>query len=160
MIKRVIVGLFLFSSLAVAQSSYDTTAPGYRSYSSFGFNASSVSGLGLSYRKHLPGPSLIQITGGVISGGGSTFTSLGFAYQYQLSKKDNFRYYIATGAGLYTSGSTRTVIGIGIGIEVPGIGTTIFESVTVGGELYYPALYLGTNPAINFGGSIYLYYNF
>jgi len=160
MVKRVFVGLFLLTSIANAQSKYDSSSPGYRGYSSFGFNASLVSGVGLSYRNHLQGPSLIQFTAGVLSGGGSTFTSFGFAYQYQLSKKDNFRYYIATGAGLYTSGSSRTVIGFGIGLEVPGIGTTIFESVTAGGELYYPAFYLGTNPSVGVGGSIYIYYNY
>ena len=158
--RRLIGCLLILSSFASAQSVSDTTEPGYRSYSSFGFNASLVSGVGLSYRNHLQGPSLIQFTAGVLSGGGSTFTSFGFAYQYQLSKKDNFRYYIATGAGLYTSGSSRTVIGFGIGLEVPGIGTTIFESVTAGGELYYPAFYLGTNPSVGVGGSIYIYYNY
>jgi hypothetical protein len=160
MTKRVMVCLFLLSSISIAQSSYDSTAPGYRKYSSFGFNASLVSGVGLSYRSHLQGPSLVQFTAGVLSGGGSTFSSLGFAYQYQLSRKDNFRYYIATGAGLYTSGTSRTVIGFGIGLEVPGIGTTIFESVTAGGELYYPAFYLGPNPSVGVGGSLYIYFNF
>ena len=160
--KQWLACFLLLSSFAFAQSVPDTSAPGYRSYSSFGFSASSVSGLGLSYRKHFPGPGLIQITGGLISGGGTTATSLGLAYQYQLSKKDSFRYYIATGGGFYTSSghSTTTVLGLGIGLEVPGIGSTIFESVTAGGELYYPAFYLGPDPSISFGGSIYIYYNF
>jgi hypothetical protein len=162
MFRRTLGCLFLVSSIAIAQPLPDSTEPGYRPYSSFGFSASSVSGLGLSYRKHFPGPGLIQFTGGVISGNGTTASSFGVAYQYQLSKKDNFRYYIASGVGVYSSSNTNpsTVLGLGIGIEVPGLGSTIFESVTAGGELYYPTFYLGSHPSITFGGSIYVFYNF
>lgn len=154
------VCLFLLSSVSVAQAVSDTTAPGYRSYTSIGFSASSVSGLGLSYRRHFDGPSLIQISGGIITSGGTTNSAIGFAYQYQLSKKDSFRYYVATGLGFYSSKTTGTVLGLGIGLEVPGIGSTIFESVTAGGELYYPAFYLGSGSTISFGGTLYIYYNF
>ena len=37
------------------------------------------------------------------------------------------------------------------------IGTD--EGVTIGGELFYPAVYLSTKNSVGLGGSIYIFYN-
>lgn len=158
---------FLFCVLVVffsasAQVTEDSTlVPGYHPYSSIGFNLSTVSGLGLSFRSHLANANQIQFTGGIVSSKGSTAYSFGFEFQYQLSKKDTFRYYVATGLGMY-SGSPKgtTAVGLGIGLELPIIGTTIYESVTGGVDLFYPVFYMGNESLVSFGGSLYIFYNF
>jgi hypothetical protein len=157
---RIILVLLWFtgSGLALGQ---DSITPGRRPYSSAGFNVSSVSGLGLSYRHHFDGPSLLQLTGGLISSESGTNSALGLEYQYELSKKETFRYYIAAGGGVYTASSSSTALGIGIGLELPILGDVIYESVTGGLAIFYPVSYTGDARAIvSFGGSLYFYYNF
>ena len=161
MFKKLFFCVLVAITSASAQVTNDSTlAPGYRPYSSIGFNLSSVSGLGLSYRNHLASPSQFQLTAGIVSSKSSTSYSVGFEYQYQLSKKDSFRYFIATGVGVYSGTTSTTAAGLGIGLELPIIGTTIYESVTAGADLFYPVLYSGNESLVSFGGSLYIFYNF
>ena len=162
MVKRLLLlTLFGFSG-SLAQSHSDTAfTAGSHSYSSVGFNASFVSGIGLSYRRHLPSPSLFQFTGGIVSSGGTTSSSFGLEYQYELSRRETFRYYIGFGFGLYSGSTTSTAAGLGIGLEVPLVGGTIFESVTGGFDLFYPVMYSGdSKTVVSVGASMYLFYNF
>lgn len=136
---------------------------GRQAFHSAGFNISVVSGVGLSYRHHFSGPGLVQFTGGLITSGSGSHTSLGVEYQHELSKKGHFRYYIGAGAGVYSSpGATATAAGIGIGLELPILGDSILESVTGGMSLFYPVAYSGQQDraSVGFGGSLYFYYNF
>ena len=160
MTRRVMVLIALFSTETFAQTMEDTTRSARRPYDSFGFNASFVSGIGISYRHHTDGPSLVQVTGSVFSSEGNLFYSAGLEFQIELSNNSGFRYYIPVAVGIYVPESkTTTVIGLGMGLEVPVIGPGIYEGVTVGGELFYPAIYLSTTNSVGLGGSIYIYYN-
>ena len=161
MTRRLIVLIVLFSTESFAQTVEDTTrAAARRPYHSFGFNASFVSGIGISYRNHTAGPSLFQVTGSVFSSEGSVFYSVGLEMQIELSSNPGFRYYIPIALGLYVPESkTTTVVGLGMGLEVPVIGPGIYEGVTIGGELFYPAVYLSTKNSVGLGGSIYIFYN-
>jgi hypothetical protein len=161
MVKNFLICILVGTTAVIAQPLPDSSfAVGSHPYSSIGFNASSVSGIGLSYRRHLQSPSLFQFTGGIVTSGGSTASSFGFEYQYELSRKETFRYYIGLGFGLYHGSTTGTATGLGIGLEVPIVGTTIFESVTGGFDLFYPVVYSGDNSVISLGASIYIFYNF
>jgi hypothetical protein len=161
MSKLLCLFIFLGTNLLLAYSPPDSTeATGPTHFNSIGFNASSVSGLGLSYRNKISAHDLFQLTGGVLDSDGRTDFSLGFEYQYQISKNPTFRYYLAVGAAVYSESQTTTIAGFGMGLEVPIVGKTIFEGVTTGGCLFYPAFNLTRDPRIGIGGSIYLFYNF
>jgi hypothetical protein len=155
----------LLSFPAFSQSNPDSiSAAARRSFSSVGFNVSSVSGMGLSYRYHMDSPGLIQFTGGLIVSDEATSSSFGFEAQYELSLSETFRYYLALGFGTYSGKTTTTTAaGFGMGLEVPIIGSGgIYESVTAGFDIFYPALYIETGKSniVTVGGSLYLFYSF
>lgn len=157
--------LFTLSSAAFSQSERDSVQlKSHRQYSSFGFNISSVSGMGLSFRQHLDSPGLIQFTGGFITADQVTSYSLGFEAQYELSLNETFRYYIGVGIGTYSGKvTTTTAMGFGMGLEVPIIGSGgIYQSVTAGFDIFYPSLYIetGRSDVVTVGGSLYLFYSF
>lgn len=160
--SRVLCFLFVaLTSASFAQTPPDTVGTDSPShFYSVGFNASSASGIGLSLRHKLSAYNLLQITGGLLRSSGRTDYSLGFEYQYQLSKKPTFRYYLSFGAGLYSDIQNTSVVGFGMGLELPMVGTTIFEGVTAGGCLFYPVFNPNRDPTIGVGGSIFLFYNF
>jgi len=163
-VQAVIVSCVL-SVAAFSQSSQDSAfTTTHQSFSSVGFNVSSVSGMGLSFRHHMNSPGLIQFTGGFLTSDQSTSYSLGFEFQYELSLKETFRYYVALGIGTYSgSDSKTTAMGFGMGLEVPIIGSgAIYESVTAGFDIFYPSLYMetGKTDVVTVGGSLYLFYNF
>lgn len=155
----------LLSVAAFSQSNRDSvSAASHRSFSSVGFNVSSVSGMGLSYRYHMDSPGLIQFTGGFITSDQTTSSSFGFEAQYELSLNETFRYYIALGFGTYSGKiTTTTAAGFGMGLEVPIIGSGgIYKSVTAGLDIFYPSLYIetGKSNVVTVGGSLYLFYSF
>jgi hypothetical protein len=144
---------FLLAGVSVlsAQTSLDSTQTAKSSrFSSIGFNVSSVSGMGLSYRNQLTTRSLFQVTGGVLTTDKRTSYSFGLEYQYQLSKSPSFRYYLAGAAGVYSDITTKEFAGFGLGLEIPIVGPTIF----------YPAFNLSGKTQIGIGASVYVYYNF
>ncbi|MEX2115390.1 MAG: hypothetical protein WEB37_00765 [Bacteroidota bacterium] len=162
---QVVIVSCALSGIVFSQPNRDSvfTIP-HQSYSSVGFNVSSVSGMGLSYRHHMNSPGLIQFTGGFLTSEGTTSSSLGFEAQYELSQRETFRYYIALGIGTYSGQtSTTTAMGFGMGLEVPIIGSgAIYESVTAGFDIFYPSLYMesGKTDVVTVGGSLYLFYSF
>ena len=154
-----------FFAVALSQSERDSVRmTSYQPYSSVGFNVSSVSGMGLSFRHHMDSPGLIQFTGGFITSDQTTSYSLGFEGQYELSLNETFRYYIALGIGRYSGKvSSTTAMGFGMGLEVPIIGSGgIYQSVTAGLDIFYPSLYIetGKTNVVTVGGSLYLFYSF
>jgi hypothetical protein len=154
---------FLLAGVSVlsAQTSLDSTQTAKSSrFSSIGFNVSSVSGMGLSYRNQLTTRSLFQVTGGVLTTDKRTSYSFGLEYQYQLSKSPSFRYYLAGAAGVYSDITTKEFAGFGLGLEIPIVGPTIFEGVTSGCCLFYPAFNLSGKTEIGIGASVYVFYNF
>lgn len=94
----------------------------------------------------------------------TTSYSLGFEAQFELSMNEAFRYYVALGIGTYSGKTTSTTaLGFGMGLEVPIIGTGgIYQSVTTGLDIFYPALYIETakSNVVTVGLSLYLFYSF
>jgi hypothetical protein len=134
----------------------------FQDYSSVGFNVSSISGIGLSFRRHFQNPFLIQATIGYISDGKSDFYSSGIELQYDISKRTDFRFYIAASVGLYgKSKKTYMTMGLGLGIEIPVFGGELIDNLHIGVNIFYPGGYFESSGTIvNIGGSAYLYYNF
>ncbi len=131
-------------------------------FRSFGFNTSSVSGLGLSYRYHKETNQLVQLTGGIISDGDMLNYTVGAELQIELSTRRDLRYYLAVGAGTYQSNNSGDfTAGFGVGFEVPLFGKEIKENMTAGLTLFYPALYKSTNNnLVTFGISAFFFYNY
>lgn len=156
--------VFLIQSAKSQMPQVDSTKQfNYIPFSSVGFNISSISAVGISYRKHFTNPTAIQITGGFISTSGNTSSAIGAEFQFEISKKSSLRYYVALGIGHYSfSSGQSTNMGLGIGIELPAFSETIFDNVTAGASIFYPAAYFtssGTN-VVTLGVSVFTYYNF
>jgi len=83
-----------------------------------------ASGIGLSFRHHLPVPASYQITGGIIKIDEKLSYSIGGEVQYDLIAAHAFRFFAAAGVGYYYSGKDRNEMeaparaGLGIGGEV------------------------------------------
>jgi hypothetical protein len=165
--KRLLTTLlvvFFIGSAKCQMPQVDSTKQfNYIPFSSVGFNISSISAVGISYRKHFANPTTIQITGGFISTTGNTSSAIGAEVQFEISKKSSLRYYVSLGIGHYSfSSGQSTNIGLGIGIELPAFSETIFDNVTGGVSIFYPAAYFassGTN-VVTLGVSLFTCYNF
>lgn len=133
-------------------------------YNAVGINVSTTSGLGLSYRYHNPGSSLIQVAGGMVSTGGNVGSSVGIEYQLDLSRRNDLRYYICAAAGLYHShGASDINAGIGVGFDYPLFGKELLENMSTGLTIFYPAYYSSRDSSrhsIFFGVSLNFFYNF
>lgn len=172
----ILASLLIMASSGIAGQGDSAEVYQWKKFNSFGFNASSVSGLGLSYRYHTAGPQLIMLSGGIVSSKDWVYASLGAEFQYEISEREDLRYYLAVAGGLYytkedvydyysNGTSTRTDtdfhLGIGVGFEYPFLGSTIFKNMTVGVTLYYPAIYVSdTGTEIAMGAGAYFFYNF
>jgi hypothetical protein len=168
--------LLVPASYGLAGQGDSTETYQWKKFSSFGFNASAISGLGLSYRYHTTGPQLVMLSGGIIASNDWVYASMGAEYQYEFSEREDLRYYIALAGGLYydreeieygstfgttVESSTDFHFGVGVGFDYPFLGSTIFKNMTVGLTLYYPAIYFtksGTDIAM--GAGAYFFYNF
>jgi hypothetical protein len=90
-----------------------------------GFAAGPVSGIGLSFRHHLPGSISYAIAGGIIKVDNTTAYAFGIEGQYDLVRNSTNRFYAAAGTGYYHSGngshndlSGPWRLGLGIGEEL------------------------------------------
>ncbi len=90
-----------------------------------GLWAGAATGLGLSFRHHLPSPFSYQITGGIVKVDDKLSYDVGGEAQFDLVRGSENRFFVAGGAGYYYSGRTSrndlegpTRIGIGIGGEM------------------------------------------
>ncbi|MGB9598969.1 MAG: hypothetical protein ACPL7I_00325 [Myxococcota bacterium] len=157
----------------------------YMKYNSFGLNASSHSGIGLSYRYHLPLPILFQITGGVASEGESFYYSVGGEVQRELSKSKDKRAFGSLAIGLYGErykendydatyytgmeppkrwkADNTISFAIGVGGEL-ALGNAVVDSLSLGCEIYPIGIYITDSEESNFhmfpGAALYLFYNF
>jgi len=143
--------------------------PLFFSYSSLGFLASTVSGVGLSYRYHTSTPWLFQITAGALSVSRAQIYDLGAEVQYELSHALSARFFLILGAGIYgsrevvedfpgtehTESSVRFHAGTGIGMEI-ALGDKILDALSLGISLFPLAYY---NQVFLPGISAYFYYN-
>ncbi len=101
----------------------------------FGLNANLATGLGFSFRHHLPLPLAYMVSGFAWKTGGGVFWDLGFQTELDLFVQEKTRFYGAAGFSyFYTDNSSDAVvhdtyngptrIGAGVGIEL-GMGSTI-----------------------------------
>lgn len=89
-----------------------------------GFAVGPATGLGLSFRHHLPSPFSYQIVGGIIKATDRLYYSVGAEVQYDLSRTPVMRFYAAGGMSYFYAGVSGNNemkgpgrVGAGIGIE-------------------------------------------
>ncbi len=89
-----------------------------------GFVGGPATGLGLSFRHHLPSPFSYQLIGGIIKATDRLYYSAGVEFQYDLSRTSVIRFYAAGGMSYFFSGVSGhndmvapTRAGIGLGAE-------------------------------------------
>jgi hypothetical protein len=111
-----------------------------------GLAGGAASGVGLSFRHHLPGSVSYQITGGIIKVDEKTSYAIGGEVQYDLVRAPASRFFVAGALGYYFSGRGKGNaiegpgrFGLGIGGEVP-----VFASLHVSGELLFTFFTDGT----------------
>jgi len=90
-----------------------------------GLAAGPMSGVGLSFRHHLPGALSYQIVGGIIKADQNLSYSYGVEVQYDLVRSVPSRFYVGGGGGYFYSGSTShndmdgpARLGLGVGGEI------------------------------------------
>ncbi len=111
-----------------------------------GFSAGFASGIGLSFRHHLPGKLVYQVVGGIIKSKDELKYSIGGELQFDLQRTAGSRFFIVGAAGYYYAGSNDTNgmeapgrIGLGIGGEIP-----LSDDLGLTGELLFTYLSDGT----------------
>lgn len=94
-----------------------------RSVYGLGFAAGYASGVGISFRSHLPSKSSVQGVFGIIKTSSTLYMSLGAEYQYDLVRGNQTRFFAVGSTGYFYRGSDRNEvngpfrIGAGIGAE-------------------------------------------
>ena len=95
-----------------------------RSVYGLGFSAGAVSGIGLSFRHHLPTALSYQIVGGIIKADTKLYYDLGTEIQFDLVRGERTRFFAGGGVGYFYSGESGTNnlsgpfrVGLGIGGE-------------------------------------------
>jgi len=95
-----------------------------------GVSVGPASGIGISFRDHLPSKMSFQIVGGIIKSGDKTSSSIGAEFQYDLVRASKTRLYFGPSAGYFYSGSGSNTyagpfrLGIGVGGEL-NVATTV-----------------------------------
>lgn len=155
--------LFIFST-ANAQDSLD--AKQKTQFSSIGFQASFVSGIGISFGLNELEKYRFRATAGIITSGDKTHYSFGLDYQFVLTKNDRFRVFIGPGFGSSgtsvrgsSESSARPRFGLGIGAEAPVTGTSVLDNISGGATVYYPTYFI-VSGEISFAGGVFISYNF
>jgi len=138
-------------------NSYSTAT----TYSSFGFQGSFVSGIGLTYGKMSANRTQMKGTGGIISSDGETIFATGFDLNYSISNQSTMRIFVGPSIGVY--GGSKELpkyrVGFGTGIEVPVKGNSFYQNISFGVVVYYPT-YFFLSQSISFAGSVFLVYNY
>ena len=153
-----ILSIILFVTTSVFAQ--DSTAQ-KRDYTSYGFQVSYVSGMGISYGRPINGRVRLRVTAGVLSTEDKTSFSFGGDVHYFLTKDTKYNIFI--GGSLGSSGSSvedpKPRIAYSTGIEVPVSGDRIFDNVSIGAVLYYPTYFM-LSKTISLMAGAFIYYNF
>jgi hypothetical protein len=119
-----ILSVFALSSSAQVTTSGLSNAKGLnQGVQGLGFAISAATGLGVSYRYHLPSKTSLQGVFGIIKTSDKLALSLGGEYQYDLVRGVDTRFFFIGGIGYYYNGSGKndiigpSRIGVGIGGE-------------------------------------------
>jgi hypothetical protein len=149
----------LWPKSVFGQDSLKTTEG--RKFTTIGFQISDVSGIGLSIGFNQENTYRLRFTGGFISKNNITYHSLGVEYGFDLTKNKPYRVFMGPGFAVRgeSDGDTHTNIGLGTGFESSWGGTTIFENMSAGVEIYYPTYYFLSN-TVWFDGGAFISYNF
>jgi len=89
-----------------------------------GISVGPASGVGISFRDHLPSKISFQIVGGIIKSGDKTSASIGAEFQYDLVRAKSTRLYVGPSTSYFYSGSGGNTfdgpfrLGIGVGGEL------------------------------------------
>jgi hypothetical protein len=123
----------------------------HQSVFGLGVFGGAATGLGLSFRHHLPSPFSYQVTGGIIKVDRQLSYDLGLEGQYDLVRGPASRFFVGGGAGYFYSGKTSRNeldspgrLGIGIGGELwmgagfHGTGELMFTIFSNGNVLPLP----------------------
>ena len=143
------IAVFFFSSTMTAQvvvSERGSETSMRTDVFGLGFVGGPATGLGLSFRHHLPSPFSYQIVGGIIKATDRLYYSVGTEFEYDLSRTSVIRFYAAAGLSYFYSGisshndmTAPTRMGIGIGAE-----TTAGRGFHVNGDLLFTYFSDGT----------------
>ncbi|MFA6469472.1 MAG: hypothetical protein WCW35_11285 [Bacteroidota bacterium] len=149
--------MVIFSMNVYAQ---DTSAA-VKTYNTFGFQFSLVSGTGISYGKILDGKIKLKGTGGFITSDDKTKYSFGFDVHYFLSKGDKFEVTLGPSLGFIggTNEDVKSRLALATSMEVPFNGDEHYNNLCGGIVLYYPTFYMKSGD-INVTAGIYIVYNF
>jgi hypothetical protein len=104
-----------------------------------GVSAGPVSGIGLSFRHHLPARFSYQVTGGIIKVDEKLSYALGAEAQFDFTRKESDRFYLVLAAGYYYTGKPDenelegpARAGLGVGAEL-----SLGGPLHVNGELLF-----------------------
>jgi len=113
------------ASAQVVSPDDDAVAPPRQNVFAMGLFAGPASGVGLSFRHHLPSPLSYQITGGIIKSDDHLSYSIGAELQYDIKRTGVTRFYAAAGTSYFFSGKPEfnemaapVRLGAGIGGEI------------------------------------------
>ena len=152
-----------FLTLVSVETMYsqDTTAI-YKNY--FGFSASRVSGVGLTFGSEPIKYITFQVTGGIFQTSSRGFFSYGLELQYNIHNTNSSRLYIGPAIGGFNNSyelGTKTenstsefVVGLAMGVAAPII--RVFDNrIRISGTFYYPAFYKDNSIGVGFAGTIH-----
>lgn len=142
-VRMALSALMLFTAVESGKTQVIPPKPSGRdlqeSVFGLGFSAGFASGIGLSFRHHLPGKLCYQIVGGIVKTKDKLMSSIGGELQYDLQRSASTRFFMVGAAGYYYSGteSVNTMeapfrAGLGIGGEIP-----LSEAMGLTGELLF-----------------------
>ena len=158
-LKNLLCSLFLALALPLTIASAQVIAPGpgasagfSRSVFGIGFFGGPATGLGLSFRHHLPSVLSYQITAGAISIESKLSYDFGVELQIDVFRSYSSRFYVGGGTSYFYSGNGNNTmngpvrLGLGVGIEYaasPGLhvmGDLFFTYFSDGTVLPLPQL--------------------
>lgn len=130
-VKSIFFLLVLLSILCSSQSFSQVSVQGNQKAENFGKNVYGLgisggpaSGVGISFRNHLPSKVSYQIVGGIIKSGEKTSASIGAEFQYDLVRATTTRLFFGPSTSYFYSGSGGNDFagpfrfGIGVGGEL------------------------------------------
>lgn len=159
--KLLLVIVVILSNYFTIYAQDSVTVVRQSHYSTIGFQASFVSGIGISFGLNEAGKYRARATFGILTSDSKTYSSFGADYQIELTKRQDFRVFIGPGFGVrsISTENSHTTLGLGTGVEAPVTGNSIYQNVTGGVIVYYPT-YFFLSRNISFAGGIFISYNF
>jgi hypothetical protein len=130
-VKSIVTGSLIFVLVISSRSLSQVSLQGNQSAENLGKNvyglglaAGPASGIGISFRNHLPSKMSFQIIGGIIKSGAKTSSSIGAEFQYDLVRASKTRLFFGPSVSYFYSGSGGNTfagpfrVGIGVGGEL------------------------------------------